>query len=165
MKIYLFFAVLALFIALWLLLFKPFEIETERLSKRGLSFENFIYKTLTPKGTKTIIKGKKGIKTAQELRVEDLVLIDEKHNILQAKKGLYGDGKVILEKDISFQTRDFNLTTQKAIYYIKLAFLRIPTPFFMISSYGTVNGKKMVYNQKSGKIVAYDIQAHIKSVP
>ncbi len=163
-KIYFFFWVLLLFIGVWLVLFRPVEIDSSHIKNLPqLEFKGFVFTSLDSQGVQLAIKGKSAAKIDNMLMVENIEV--ERHkNHLQAQRGIYKNDVVKLLGNVKLSAPTMYLSTQKALYYLSTHLVSIETPFVLKTKEVVVHGKRLVYNEKSGTVRAYTIQAVIKSV-
>ena len=162
MKIYYFFGILLGFIVVWLLLFKPFEVDVQAASEAQIQFQNFEFKSLVRDGIQMQLRGREGIKRGEVLVVKDVQAQRDGEKI-EAKEAKYDEFALQLRGDVGYYGKDFRFFSQKVNYFLQSKIVQVPMSFKLQAKDMDVKGSKLLYNQKLGKIVAYDIEAKLKS--
>ena len=157
-----FYALLTLFILLWIALFKPYEVHRQKPTDSVLYLHKFVYKELDANRTRIELYGQKGRYVGKRFDVDEPVVVDRaKNERITAREGHYDTGIVTFIKDVNYTSKEYRALAQKAIYDTKKEILRIPTTFWLYAKDMNVTGKRLVYYKSSGKIVAYDIYAKV----
>ncbi len=161
MKFRLFFFALAAFIVAWMVFFKPFEIEEGKTAQRKITFENFLFKELTPQGKSVVVQGSKALAYDEKLLFYDVFLQKEDLR-LSAKEGIYTPTKVVLQRNVDLNTSRFRIKTSKALYYLKAGIININSPFQFFSDNIRATGKRAVVDLRQRRMKAYKIKAKVK---
>ncbi len=163
MRSYYLLAALFLFIVGWLIFFHPFEVRMQNGATAQLQIEKFLFRLLTPQGEELWLKGQKGIKKADLLKIWDLEVQRGDERLL-AKKGSYSGQLLRLRHDVRFFKKDLSFHCDMALYSVAKKILKVPGDFDLRTPTMHVHGRRLVYNQKVGTIKANDIKAFIKSL-
>ncbi len=163
MRSYYLLAALFLFIAGWLLFFHPFEVSLKNTATTQLQIEKFVFRLLTPQGEDLWLKGQKGIKNADLLKIWDLEVQHGDERLL-AKKGVYSGQLLRLRHNVRFLKKDMAFHCDVALYSVTTKILKVPGSFDLRTPTMHIQGRRLVYNQKVGTIRAKDIKASIKSL-
>ena len=162
MKIYYFFGILLGFILVWLLLFQPFEVNMQAASNSQIEFKNFLFKSLATDTIHMQLRGSKGVKRGNTFFIKDVEAYKDGEKI-EAKEAQYDEYLLQLRGDVNYMNKDFRFFSQKVNYFLDKKMVQVPVAFDLQSKHFHVKGSKLLYNQKLGKIVAYNIKAKIES--
>ncbi|NPA65127.1 MAG: hypothetical protein GXO16_09170 [Epsilonproteobacteria bacterium] len=161
MRFRLFFALLAIFIGLWTLFFKPVEVAPHKVSDAWIKFERFSFVALTPRGRELALQGLSAKALGDRLLLSDITLYKDDLT-LQADEANYTDDVLELSQDISLRSKEYTLLCDKARYYLKGGIIQILSPFEFRSQRLWAKGKRGVVYLKERKIKAYKIQAKVE---
>jgi len=161
---------LILFFLGWVTWFEPYEIEQDSVQSAQVKFGQFVFYSLTPKGREVMISGKQATKNEEKLRIERVFITkwddDGNEKNLRAKVGVYKmDGSEIVELvgNVRATTKDFELSSAKVDYHIKIGIIEANSIFKLSSPTRNIyiEGRKLTYNFKTKKLLAHDILARI----
>ena len=162
MKLWSFYGGLMLFIALWFVLFKPYEIGKKKATPTTILIEKFHYEELGLKGKKLDLFGSKGVYDQKILRIEKLLARDpDKNESIRANVGIYDKVLLKLRGNVHYRSPQYRFTSQKANYYKKLEKLVVPVKFWLYSKEFNATGSSLVYYKRSGRIEASQIDAKV----
>ncbi len=160
MGLRLFYLGLVLFIAVWFVAFRPYEVEARGNQGTKVNFERFIYKELDSEGLRIWMAGKKGSYDQTRLDAHKIVVRDaNKSETLRANYGRYVKGRLTLTGNVRYRKDPYRFYSKKAIYYTTQKKLHVPTRFLLLRTDFNATGSELFYYKKSGKIVAYNIKA------
>ncbi len=163
MRSYFFLAVLFAFIGSWVLFFHPFEVILQSSTTPQLQIEKFIFRLLTPEGEALWLKGYRGIKQKDILKIWRVEVKRAGERFL-AKEGIYNQSMLKLKEHVHYYKKDLEFRCDLALYDLNQKILKVPGTFDLRTPTMRVQGRKLVYNQKVGTIKAQDIEALIKSL-
>ena len=163
MRSYLFLVALFAFIGGWLLFFHPFEVTLQSSTTPQFQIEKFVFRLLTPKGEDLWLKGHRGIKQKDILKIWGVEVKRAKERLL-AKKGSYSRKMLRLKENVHYYKKDMEFECDLALYDLDRKILKVPGAFDLRTPTMRVRGRRLVYNQKVGTIKAQDIEASIKSL-
>jgi len=151
-----------IFIALWIAIFKPYEVKNAPAASQVIRLEEFTFKNKDTNGSKVFLKAGGGVVKRQELLAYDIDLaFPKKKARLRAKEARMLDKILYLKGDIKFFSSRFKFFTQRARYMVKREVLLVPARFRYLSDSLEAVGSDLVYYKSIGKIVANNIKAKV----
>ena len=161
MGLRLFYLGLVLFIAVWFVAFRPYEVEgRQKGGGAQIAFEAFVYKELDNQGTRIWVEGRRGTYNERRMEAFDLFVRDvNSTEILEADRGVYQDGVLEAQGRVRYRKDPYRFRSERALYDTRQKKLHVPTHFFLERTDFNATGSELFYYKKSGKIVAYNIKA------
>jgi len=160
MGLRLFYLGLILFIALWFVAFRPYEVEARGSAGAKVGVERFVYKELDSEGVRIWMAGRRGSYDQKRLQAYKIFVRDaNKSETLQADYGLYRERRLDLQGRVRYAGDPYRFYSQKAIYFLEPKKLHVPSRFLLLRPDFNATGSELFYYKKSGKIVAYNIKA------
>lgn len=131
-------------------------------SNGQIQFKNFQFKIISPDAIQMQLRGNEGIKRHKILLISNVEAYRKGEKIV-AKKAKYNEAVLQLRGNVNYTNKGFRFFSQKVNYFLEKKIVQVPDIFELQSESLQVKGSKLLYNQKLGKIVAYDIEAKIES--
>ncbi len=153
------YALLALFILFWLLLYKPYEFLGSKTKEPAIALKDFFYSELDERGERLAMRARQGVYEQKSFKVQKPTVQNNSGETLSADLGYYYDHILRLQGNVRYVGKEYRFTTRRAIYDTAAQKLTVPTPFELRGPNLLVRGRKLYYFKKIGKIEAFDIDA------